>query len=47
MGGVLNQKFEDKPLPVDVSEKLKEIGFFPYKALDGKLTRFLEFREGE
>ena len=47
MGGVLNQKFEDKPLPVDVSEELKEIGFFPYKALDGNLTRFLEFREGE
>jgi methylmalonyl-CoA mutase cobalamin-binding subunit len=45
MGGVLNQKFEDRPLPIDVSPDLKELGFFPHKALDGKLTHFLEFKE--
>ena len=44
MGGVLNQKFEDRPLPIEVSKDLKELGFFPYKALDGKLTHFLEFK---
>jgi methylmalonyl-CoA mutase cobalamin-binding subunit len=47
MGGVLNQKFEDRPLPIDVSQDLKELGFYPYKALDGKLTHFLEFKEEE
>ncbi len=45
MGGVLNQKFEDEALPVSVFNDLKEMGFFPYKTLDGKLTPFLEFRE--
>ena len=45
MGGVLNQKFEDQALPVNVFNDLKEMGFFPYKTLDRKLTPFLELRE--
>jgi methylmalonyl-CoA mutase cobalamin-binding subunit len=47
MGGVLNQKVKDRPLPIDVSKDLKELGFFPFKALDGNLTQFLEFKEEE
>jgi methylmalonyl-CoA mutase cobalamin-binding subunit len=47
MGGVLNQKFEDQALPVNVFSDLKELGFFPYKSLDGKLTPFLDFKEEE
>jgi methylmalonyl-CoA mutase cobalamin-binding subunit len=44
MGGVLNQKFEDQALPVDVFNDLKKMGFIPYKTLDGKLTQFISHR---
>jgi len=29
LGGILNQKFENESLPVDVSASLKELGFHP------------------
>ena len=41
MGGVLNQKVEDKALPVDVSQNLKELGFRVATQLDGELRKML------
>jgi methylmalonyl-CoA mutase cobalamin-binding subunit len=34
MGGVLNQKFEDKVLPVDITDDLNEIGFYTCARLE-------------
>jgi len=42
MGGVLNQKVEDKILPVDVTENIREIGFYAYKRLYGGFLKMLE-----
>ncbi len=42
MGGVLNQKIEGQALPVDVSRSIKELGFYPSVALEGRLIRMLE-----
>jgi len=43
MGGVLNQKYEDKILPTDVTNDLKEIGFYACPRLEGKFRKMLEF----
>jgi hypothetical protein len=42
MGGILNQKVEDRALPVDVTTKLKKLGFYPCPRLENKLTKLLE-----
>ncbi len=42
IGGVLNQKFEDKALPVDVTENLKELGFHVSARLEGGFQKMLE-----
>jgi len=41
LGGVLNQKIDDAPLPVPVIEDLKQLGFHPATSLP-HLTRLLE-----
>ena len=41
MGGVLNQKFADQPLPLDVTAELKKLGFYPASRLESRLTRLL------
>ena len=43
MGGVLNQKYEDKILPMDVTNDLKEIGFYACPRLEGRFRKMLEF----
>ena len=43
MGGVLNQKVEDRDLPVPVVDELKQLGMLPVLALPG-LPRLLESR---
>jgi len=43
MGGVLNQKFEDQALPVDVSGNIKELDFLPCPRLENRLTNLLEY----
>ncbi|MDY0093165.1 MAG: cobalamin-dependent protein [Candidatus Vecturithrix sp.] len=45
MGGVLNQKFEDQALPVDVTQSLKELGMYPCVALEGGIRRMLAANE--
>ena len=40
MGGVLNQKVDDQPLPVPVMEELKQLGFNPATGLPN-ITKFL------
>jgi methylmalonyl-CoA mutase cobalamin-binding subunit len=45
MGGILNQKFEDKVLPVDVTDNLKEIGVYACARLEGKFRKMLEFNK--
>jgi hypothetical protein len=42
MGGILNQKFEDQPLPVDVSADLKKLDFYPCPRLEGRFRKLLE-----
>ena len=42
MGGVLNQKYEDRVLPVDVTQELKELGFRVSAKLEGGLDKLLE-----
>lgn len=42
MGGVLNQKFEDQALPVDVTQNLKELGFHISSKLEGGFQKMLE-----
>jgi methylmalonyl-CoA mutase cobalamin-binding domain/chain len=42
MGGVLNQKYEDKALPIDVSKELKQLGFRPCAQLGRGIDRLLE-----
>ena len=41
--GSLNQKFEDKVLPVDVTDDLQEIGVYACARLEGKFRKMLEF----
>jgi methylmalonyl-CoA mutase cobalamin-binding subunit len=45
MGGVLNQKLEDRALPVDVSDDLKALGFQACKQLEGGLHKMLEMKK--
>jgi methylmalonyl-CoA mutase cobalamin-binding domain/chain len=42
MGGVLNQKFEDRALPVDVAQDLKALGYKTCSKLGPEMTRLLE-----
>ena len=42
MGGILNQKVEDRALPVDVTPDLKELGFYPSPRLEGRFRKLLE-----
>ncbi|GAK55266.1 hypothetical protein U27_02098 [Candidatus Vecturithrix granuli] len=45
MGGVLNQKFENQALPVDVTQSLKELGMYPCVALEGGIRKMLAANE--
>jgi len=38
MGGVLNQKYEDDSLPMDVSDAIKELGFQTCRSLEDLIT---------
>ena len=42
LGGILNQKVEDQPLPVDVSAELKKLSFYPCPRLEGRFRKLLE-----
>jgi methylmalonyl-CoA mutase cobalamin-binding subunit len=42
IGGILNQKIESQPLPVDVTGSLKELGFYPCARLEGRFKKMLE-----
>ena len=42
MGGVLNQKMENVALPVDVTTKLIDMGFYPSPKLAGSFRKLLE-----
>jgi methylmalonyl-CoA mutase cobalamin-binding subunit len=42
LGGILNQKFENQALPVDVSGDLKKLGFNPCPKLEGNFRKLLE-----
>jgi methylmalonyl-CoA mutase cobalamin-binding subunit len=42
LGGVLNQKVEDQPLPIDVSADLKKLDFYPCPRLEGRFRKLLE-----
>ncbi len=42
MGGVLNQKIENVALPVDVTTKLIDMGFYPSPKLAGSFRKLLE-----
>ena len=44
-GGVLNQKVENYALPIDVTEQLKEIGFFAFPQLEKGLSKILALNE--
>jgi methylmalonyl-CoA mutase cobalamin-binding subunit len=41
IGGILNQKVANQTLPVDVTGKLKELGFFPCNRLGGRFKKLL------
>ena len=41
IGGILNQKIESQPLPVDVTGNLKELGFYPCARLEGRFKKML------
>jgi len=43
MGGILNQKYEHKVLPVNVAKKVRELGFHVSAKLDGGFRKMLEF----
>jgi methylmalonyl-CoA mutase cobalamin-binding subunit len=42
LGGVLNQKVEDQPMPIDVSADLKKLDFYPCPRLEGRFRKLLE-----
>jgi methylmalonyl-CoA mutase cobalamin-binding subunit len=42
IGGILNQKVENQPLPVDVTGNLKELGFYPCNRLGSGFKKLLE-----
>jgi methylmalonyl-CoA mutase cobalamin-binding subunit len=43
MGGVLNQKVADQPLPIDASADLTKLGYIACPALEGRFLKLLEF----
>ena len=43
LGGILNQKVENRALPVDVSSDLKKLGFYPCPKLEGNFRNQLEY----
>jgi methylmalonyl-CoA mutase cobalamin-binding subunit len=43
MGGILNQKREDQPLPIDVSNDIKELDFLPCPKLGSNFSNLLEY----
>jgi methylmalonyl-CoA mutase cobalamin-binding subunit len=43
MGGILNQKIEDQPLPIDVSNEIKELDFLPCPKLETNFSHLLEY----
>jgi methanogenic corrinoid protein MtbC1 len=43
MGGILNQKIEDQPLPIDVSKDIKELDFLPCPKLESNFRNLLEY----
>ena len=47
MGGVLNQKLEDRALPIDVSDDLIALGFHAHKHLEGGLHKMLEMKKDD
>jgi hypothetical protein len=46
IGGILNQKVESQPLPIDVTGNLKELGFYPCARLEGRFKKMLESNIG-
>jgi methylmalonyl-CoA mutase cobalamin-binding subunit len=42
MGGILNQKVADRPLPIDVSADLKKLDFYLCSRLEGRFRKLLE-----
>jgi len=44
MGGILNQKVQDQALPIDVSNRIKELDFLPCPQLENNFGRLLEYR---
>jgi len=43
IGGVLNQKVADQPLPIDVSADLTKLGYIACPGLEGRFLKLLEF----
>ena len=43
MGGILNQKVVDRPLPIDVISDLNKLGFLPCPRLEKKFGSLLEY----
>jgi len=46
MGGILNQKVADQALPIDVSNRIKELDFLPCPRLENNFGRLLEHKLG-
>jgi methylmalonyl-CoA mutase cobalamin-binding subunit len=42
MGGILNQKVENQPLPIDATADLKKLDFYPCPRLEGGFRKLLE-----
>jgi methylmalonyl-CoA mutase cobalamin-binding subunit len=43
MGGILNQKVEDRALPVDVADNIKKLDFLPCPRLENNFGKLLEY----
>jgi hypothetical protein len=43
MGGILNQKVEDQPLPVDVSSNIKQLDILPCPRIGSNLGHLLDY----
>ena len=44
MGGILNQKMDDQPLPVDVAGSIKELNILPCPRLENNFGTLLEYK---
>jgi methylmalonyl-CoA mutase cobalamin-binding subunit len=42
MGGILNQKVQERALPIDVTTSLKKLGFYPCPRLENRFNKLLE-----